>query len=134
MKYTRIPTDELEKLEDEFVNFLVMNGIIADDWVAIKENEPLNANEIVNQFSEVVWESILRSTKYLNKVEEESAYYFKCDTDKIYLIKVDKTEAAAEQFSTSKEYNKTRELELFEMLQSGCTISEGEEYEKLTLI
>ena len=134
MKYTRIPTDELEKLEDEFVNFLVMNGIIADDWVAIKENEPLNADEIVNQFSEVVWESILQSTKYLNKVEEESAYYFKCDTDKIYLIKVDKTEAAAEQFSTSKEYNKTRELELFEMLQSGCTISEGEEYEKLTLI
>ena len=134
MKYTRIPTDELEKLEDEFVNFLVMNGIIADDWVAIKENEPLNADEIVNQFSEVVWESILRSTKDLNKVEEESAYYFKCDTDKIYLIKVDKTEAAAEQFSTSKEYNKTRELELFEMLQSGCTISEGEEYEKLTLI
>jgi hypothetical protein len=134
MKYTRIPTDELEKLEEEFVNFLVMNGIIADDWVAIKENEPLNADEIINQFSEVVWESILRSTKYLNKVEEESAYYFKCDTDKIYLIKVDKTEAAAEQFSTSKEYNKTRELELFEMLQSGCTISEGEEYEKLTLI
>ncbi len=134
MKYTRIPTDELEKLEEEFVNFLVMNGIIADDWVAIKENEPLNADEIINQFSEVVWESILRSTKYLNKVEEDSAYYFKCDTDKIYLIKVDKTEAAAEQFSTSKEYNKTRELELFEMLQSGCTISEGEEYEKLTLI
>ncbi|MFT6112810.1 MAG: hypothetical protein ACJA19_001641 [Bacteroidia bacterium] len=134
MKYTRIPTDELEKLEEEFVNFLVMNGIIADDWVAIKENEPLNADEIINQFSEVVWESILRSTKYLNKVEEDSAYYFKCDTDKIYLIKVDKTEAAAEQFSTSKEYNKTRELELFEMLQSGCTISEGEKYEKLTLI
>jgi hypothetical protein len=134
MKYTRIPKDELEKLEEEFVNFLVMNGIIADDWVAIKENEPLNADEIINQFSEVVWESILRSTKYLNKVEEESAYYFKCDTDKIYLIKVDKTEAAAEQFSTSKEYNKTRELELFEMLQSGCTISEGERYEKLTLI
>ena len=134
MKYTRIPTDELEKLEEEFVNFLVMNGIIADEWVAIKENEPLNADEIINQFSEVVWESILRSTKYLNKVEEESAYYFKCDTDKIYLIKVDKTEAAAEQFSTSKEYNKTRELELFEMLQSGCTISEGEKYEKLTLI
>jgi hypothetical protein len=134
MKYTRIPTDELEKLEEEFVNFLVMNGIIADDWVAIKENEPLNADEIINQFSEVVWESILRSTKYLNKVEEESVYYFKCDTDKIHLIKVDKTEAAAEQFSTSKEYNKTRELELFEMLQNGCTIGEGEEYEKLMLI
>ena len=133
MKYTRIPTDELEKLEEEFVNFLVMNGIIADDWLAINENEPLNADEIINQFSEVVWESILRGTKYLNKVEEESAYYFKCDSDTIYLIKVDKTEAAAEQFSTSKEYSKTRELELFEMLQSGCTISEGEEYEKLTL-
>ena len=54
MKYTRIPSDELEKLEDEFVNFLVVNGITADDWVAIKENEPMNAAEIVDQFSDVV--------------------------------------------------------------------------------
>jgi hypothetical protein len=132
MKYTRIPAEELEKLEEEFVNFLVVNGITAEDWVALKENEPLNADEIINQFSDVVWESILRSTKYLMKVEESSAYYFKCEEKIIYLIKVEKSESSAEQLSTSKEYGKVRELELFDMLQNGCTISEGEEYEKLS--
>lgn len=134
MKYTRIPSDELEKLEDEFVNFLVVNGITADDWVAIKENEPMNAAEIVDQFSDVVWESILRKTKYLNKIEDQSAYYFKCDLEKIFLIKIDKREEGAEQLSTSKEYHTIREFELFEMIQNGCTISEGEEFEKLNLV
>ena len=131
MKYSRIPTDELKELEEEFINFLVMNGITADDWVAIKENEPLNADEIINQFSDVVWESILRSTKYLNKVEEQSAYYFKCDAETIFLKKVDKLESTAELLSTSKAYNKVRELELFDMIQSGCTISDGADFEAL---
>ena len=131
MKYTCIPADELEKLEEEFVNFLVVNGITADDWLTIKENEPLNADEIINQFSDVVWESILRGTRYLNKLEELSAYYFKADSDEIFLIKIDKNESGSEMLKTSKKYNKVREVELFEMIQSGCTISDGKDYEHL---
>ena len=48
MKYERLSKNELEELEKEFVDFLVVNGITAQDWVAIKENEPLNADEIIN--------------------------------------------------------------------------------------
>ncbi|MEY2924715.1 MAG: hypothetical protein RLZZ337_1263, partial [Bacteroidota bacterium] len=47
LKYERLAQEELEKLQDDFVNFLVVNGITADDWVSIKENEPLNADQIV---------------------------------------------------------------------------------------
>ena len=50
MKYHVIPVNELEKLEDDFIKFLVVNGITADDWIAIKENEPVNADKIINQF------------------------------------------------------------------------------------
>ena len=40
MKYERISIDELEKLEKEFIDFLVVNGISPIDWVSIKENKP----------------------------------------------------------------------------------------------
>ena len=131
MKYERLSKNELEELEKEFVDFLVVNGITAQDWVVIKENEPLNADEIINQFSDVVWESILRSTKYLNKVEADKAYYFKCDADKIHLKRVYQDQDKAVQEIATKAYNGVREQELFQMIVSGCMISEGEEYEAL---
>ena len=86
MKYERISNIELEKMEKEFIDFLVVNGITAAEWVSIKENEPLTADKIINQFSDVVWESILRSTKYLDKIENDISYFFKCDTEEISLI------------------------------------------------
>ncbi|MDB4107528.1 DUF6495 family protein [Bacteroidia bacterium] len=131
MNYTRIPKDELEELKQEFINFLVVNGITADDWVFIKENEPVNADEIINQFSDVVWESVLRSTEYLNKVESDTAYYFKCDAEEIHLIRIVKTTTVTEQHITSKKYSKTRELELFQMIQNGCAIADGKDYKAL---
>ncbi len=131
MKYVRLSKEELEEMEKEFVDFLVVNGITAEDWVAIKENEPLNADEIINQFSDVVWESILRSTNYLNKVEDTTAYYFKCEEEEIKLKKVVKTETAAEVYTATKKYTQVRELEMFDMIQKGCTISDGKDYEVL---
>lgn len=133
MKYSRIPQDELEKLEKEFVDFLVVNGITAEDWVSLKENEPINASKIVDQFSDVVWESILRSTKYLNKVEKDLAYYFFYGNKEISLIRVKKIDSdRIEKQTSTKHYNKVRELEMFEMIQNGCTVSDGEEFISLT--
>lgn len=129
MKYERISKDELEKLEKEFINFLVVNGISANDWVSVKENEPLTADKIINQFSDVVWESILRSTKYLEKIENNISYFFKCDLEEIHLIFIDKS--TKNQKITSKKYKKIREEEMFEMILSGCVISDGENYNQL---
>ncbi|HBN03480.1 MAG TPA: hypothetical protein DD396_05495 [Bacteroidetes bacterium] len=132
MKYHRIPKNELEKLEDDFIKFLVVNGITADDWLAIKENEPVNADQIINQFSDVVWEGILRKIKYLNKVEKDFAYYFKCDATEIHLVRVISAEKINEYHTATKSYSKQRELELFEMIQNGCMISEGLEFKELS--
>ena len=131
MKYVRLSAEELQELEKEFIDFLVVNGITATDWVAIKENEPLNADEIINQFSDVVWESIMRSTKYLNKVEKTTAYYFKCNMNDIALKKIIKGDNGAEMFTALKDYKKVREEEMFDMIQSGCTISDGNDYNML---
>lgn len=128
MKYVRLSKSELEELQKEFIDFLVVNGITAEDWIAIKENEPVNADEIINQFSDVVWEGVLRGVQYLKKIEKETAYYFKTDKEDISLIRVVKVGDRAEQHTASKKYIKTRELEIFEMIENGCTISDGAEY------
>lgn len=132
MKYERISKDELVKLEKEFVDFLVVNGISADDWVSMKENEPLVADQIINQFSDVVWESILRSTKYLDKIENDISYFFKCDTEEISLILIDKLNKNKK--TTAKKYSKTREQEMFDMILSGCVISDGKNFKELDQI
>ena len=132
MKYERISQEELEKMEKEFIDFLVINGITAADWVSIKENEPLNADKIINQFSDVVWESILRSTKYLDRIEENTSYFFKCDVEDIYLIMINKGNKTKK--ATSKKYTKSREQEMFEMILSGCVISDGENFKELNVI
>jgi hypothetical protein len=129
MKYERISKVELEKMEKEFIDFLVVNGITAADWVLIKENEPLTADKIINQFSDVVWESILRSTKYLDKIEGNTSYFFKCAEEDIYLILIDKVNKT--QKSTSKKYIKSREQEMFDMILSGCVISDGKNFNEL---
>lgn len=129
MKYERVSQEELHKLDKEFIDFLVVNGITAKDWINLKENEPLVANEIIDQFSDVVWESILRSTSYLQKIEKNNAYYFKCDKNTIHLIMVDDTSNLKK--STEKKYTKTRELEMFEMIKKGCQISDGKYFELL---
>ncbi len=131
MKYERLPLEELNKLEEEFVKFLVVNGITSDDWLSIKENEPLNADKIVDQFSDVVWEGVLRKVSYLDKIEQDVSYFFKCNKEEIELVRILSNEAKPVKQNANKRYTKQREVELFEMISSGCVISQGENFEKL---
>ena len=144
MEYKRLEQAELDKLEKEFIDFLVINGITAEDWEELKLSDANRANEVINQFSDVVWESSLRTVQYLEKREKNSIYCFECLPEKIKLIRVidmDKTtdlsrDAAAELANLTlqraeKAYNQKREKELFKMIQDGCLISEGELYKSL---
>jgi hypothetical protein len=128
MKYNRLPVEELEKLEKEFVDFLVVNGIIAEEWEKIKGFDKQKADAIIDQFSDVIWEGVLRKAKYLEKKEEDTVYLFKCDEDQIHLKKVTDNEL----LTASKPYNFKREDEIFDMVQQGCEISDGTLYDSFT--
>ena len=131
MKYSRLPDAELHKLEKEFVDFLVVNGITADDWEKLKQNDLDASNGIVDQFSDVVWEGVLRNTKYLEKREEGVAYYFRCDADQIHLTRIVEQASKVVKQTASKPYSGNREEELFRMIQSGCEITDGRRFEAL---
>ena len=149
-KYRTLNTEELRSLEKEFIDFLILNGIPAAEWVKIKEDQT-KAQTIIDSFSDVVFEKILRELRYLDHYSPKSIKTFFCDQDQIYLVGLDTesedidltTEegikrlqtsppADLQVYRTSKSYHPSREEELFKMLQQGCQKSDGSLYESLS--
>ena len=68
-KFRLLTIEELKEMEKEFVEYLILVGIAADDWVKLKDEEPEKAENIVCLFSDVVFEKIMRETQFLEKRE-----------------------------------------------------------------
>ena len=150
-KYRLLTKEELQSLEKDFVEYLVLNGITSHEWVKLKIDQPTEALRITELFSDVVFEKILRSLRYLDHFSSQSVKCFKCDPERITLIGMDikdpeydfsypeefaraqeRPPQNVEIYSTSKDYHLTRETELFNMIQAGCIISKGNNYHILS--
>lgn len=151
--YKKLGPKELDQLKDDFVKFLVLNGITGDDWEKLKTNSPENAEAMLEQFSEVVYESSLRKASFLLMVDEHAVRCFQCNSEKITMVSL--TFSGTEEFSfhkvndlqallsegkydikiasAQKKYNKKREHEMYDMIMSGCKISDGKVYKLLSI-
>lgn len=151
MKFRRLTTEELTEVEDEFVRFLVANTITGEDWQKIKAESPEKAEQLIELFSDIVFEKILKKVEYMEFKSKNDLKTFHCLPDKIKLkgllvegeSKLDFREnqspeqmlsllqlsdAKLKLYEAEKSYAKERELELFEMMENGCLISKGELY------
>ncbi len=145
MKYRRLTAPELEKLEKRFVQFLVANTITGDDWAKIKENQPEQAEKLINIFSEMMFETSLKNVEYLKFSEPKEVKIFHCGADKMTLMglaadentPVDFTKPFSTKelmeyteglsiFRSEKNYQNNREQELFKMMETGCLITDGQ--------
>jgi hypothetical protein len=151
--YRLLSLEELTELEKEFVEYLVLNGITAEDWVRMKDEDQPGADRIIELFSDVVFEGILRKVNYLEYRAENFVHAFQCLPDKLVLVALETEDDENVNFldstfieeatvnppdklfvrTSSKTYSKTRELELFDMIQAGCTISDGGLFKALCL-
>ena len=129
-KYRLLNTEELKTLEKEFVEFLVVNGITAEDWESIKKETPQKADEVLVLFSDVILEGSLRKIEYLKKTDGKELYYFKFGTQEAFLIWVTQEEGRPVIKKTVKKYKTTREHELFYHLQQGCEIDKQALFEQ----
>ncbi len=148
-RYRILDEEELKSLEKEFIDFLVLNGIPADEWIIIKR-DPDKSQKMIESFSDVVFEKILREIKYLDHYSPQSIKTFRCDEKQIYLVGVDTgnaeidftTEGGIHQlktnppedlqvYQTSKGYHPNREVEIYRMLQQGCQKSDGNLFQSL---
>ncbi len=154
MKYRRLSIDELSELETAFIRFLAVNGVSGDEWEKIKETDQARTDELINVFSDTVFHDTLTKVTHLQFVTPNEIKTFQCLPDKIKLMgllvdsasdidftnmesprvlaqQIASASASLKMYAAEKTYSKERELELFDMMENGCLISDGEIYQLL---
>jgi len=152
VKYRRLTLEELESLETEFIDYLVINGITADDWVALKANDAPKTDRIIELFSDVVLEGALRKIEFLEMRTKTHVFCYQCLEARIVLMALQGDSSSdftsptfirnalesppkgIELFTSQKPYRIAREQELFQMLQKGLAVSDGSLFKTLALV
>jgi len=156
MKFRRLQKEELEELESDFVRFLSTNGITAEDWEKLKEEEKERAEKLIDIFSDMVFDHTLKSLEYLEYKTPKDIKTFHCGEEKMVMVglmvegdaDIDFTEdkspeemlgqmqhsdAKLKLYRGEKQYSREREMELFEMMEKGALISrDGHLYKTLS--
>ena len=154
MRYAQLTKEQFEELHEEFALFLATQKIDLKEWEEIKKNKPEVADEELNLFSDLVWEKVLRKSKYLEHFSKNSINLFECNEEEIsrILVKSNKSDfdftkkenfewfidnsqnADIEYFRGKKKYEKSRNDELFDLIQQGSIVSDGNLYEAILKI
>tara|TARA_R110002126_G_scaffold291189_4_gene450844 strand:+ start:7499 stop:7966 length:468 start_codon:yes stop_codon:yes gene_type:complete len=148
MKYRQLTKEQFEGLHEEFAKFLATQSIDVKEWNQIKKERPNVAEEEMNVFSDVVWDDVLLKTKYVEHFSETSANLFKCNKNDIHRIAIkinwdinlleqdgfewlmkNPMDNSVDIFRGSKSYNSDRNKEIFDLIEKGSLISEGEIFE-----
>ena len=143
MKYRRLSKAELKELEKDFVKFLAANHITADDWVKLKKNDLAKVEELIQIYSDIVFDKTLVKLEYLEFKTKHDIKTFHCQAEKMVLMGIavapdsgvdftqdlssqkimQKLKAAGQElqiYTAEKRYNGNREKELFQKLSNQC--------------
>ncbi len=155
MKYRKLTKDELNELKEEFIKYLAVNTVTADDWADIQVNDQERHDELIDTFSDMVMEKALKNITFLEHRSTTSLMLFKCTSEELLLtginltkdIGVDFTDTKSvnelmaskkledgvlTHFTSVKKYTKPREEEVFELTNSGCLVITEEYYTNMT--
>ena len=143
MKYRILTMEELEVFEEDFKQFLIVNGVHTEEWEEMNKSDKENAVKMVELFSDSVLQKVYEKINYLEHRSAQSCLVFKLNKENIELISINSISDSVSLetpelihdallnstneitiFKTEKEYNKIREEEIHELLQQGCVLSE----------
>lgn len=148
MKYRQLTKEQFENLHEEFARFLATQSIDVKEWNQIKKDKPTIADDEMNVFSDVVWDDVLSKTNYVEHFSKTSVNLFKCDENEIHRIAIkinrdinllkqegfewlmkNPMDNSVDIFKGSKAYQSERNLEIFDLIEKGSSISKGEIFE-----
>jgi len=151
MKYSRLTKEQFEELHVEFANFLASQQIDKEEWETLKNQKPEVAEQELDIFSDLVWEGVLQTTKYIEHFSKKHIFLFQCDDKNIDTIvlkalseEVDFLDQSGLQWLSehiftdeveikrgNKVFGPERNSELFEIVQQGGILSQGELYNQI---
>jgi len=154
MKYARLTKEQLEELHVEFANFLASQQIDKNEWDVLKVEKPEVAEHEIDIISDLVWEGVLKSARYIEHFSKNHIFLFQFDDTDIDTV-VLKTSNISVDFLTkeglqwlgenmlsneveirygAKKFGNDRNGEIFEIIQQGGILSQGDLYQQVKSI
>ena len=154
MKYSRLTKEQFEEMHTEFSNFLATQAIDKAEWDQIKIEKPAVAEQELDVFSDLVWEGVLSKTDYLEHFSKNHIFLFQCfDTyvksivlkslvpETNFLTKEGLQWLSDNMFTETiemkigkKEFTEDRNQSLFELIQQGSFLSDGQLFKQINSI
>jgi hypothetical protein len=150
MKYRYLSPEELQLLEEELIQFLIVNGIDGPEWEKINKENPEKALELVGMFSDLVVQRSLEKVKFGEQSTYNRFFIFAFHKEEIELLgcisKNDSLDISTfdllfyalkncpsdiELFRQTKKYQPNREQEIFAMMNNGLLLSEQSRFDLL---
>ena len=151
MKYTRLSKEQFESLHEEFAFFLATQSIDKKQWDQIKTLDHNLTDELLDLFSDMIWDQSLDKITYLENRSDRHLFLFKCEGVEInlILIRVEKNCPSLMQkgymkwltkhlldpqvtiFQSSRSFKETSKGEKFNLMRNGATVTDGKTYEDL---
>ncbi len=154
MKYTRLTKEQFEELHPEFINFLATQAIDKAEWDKLKTEKPEVAEQELDVFSDLIWEGVLTRAEFLEHFSKNHVFLFQCFDTYIESI-VLKSMVPEVDFLTKeglqwlsdnmftdtiemkvgrKEFTEDRNTSIFELIQQGSFLSDGQLYQQIKTI
>lgn len=154
MKYTRLTKEQFEELNQEFSTFLATQAIDKAEWDTIKAATPEVAEQELDVFSDLIWEGVLSKAEYLEHFSKNHIFLFQCFDTYVQSI-VLKSLVPETDFLTreglqwlsdnmftdtiemkigKKEFTEERNLSIFQLIQQGAFLSDGQLYQQINSI
>lgn len=152
LRYQRLTNQELEELKDDFITFLASNTITGDEWAKLKAEEPSKAEKLIEIFSDIVYEKALSNCDCMERFHPHEFRAYKFSDNKVHLIVVrikpdmniqferqsftqtilnGLKKNQVEFFEATREYKKTKEMEMFAVLKEGAYLTNDTNYKQL---
>ena len=147
MKYRRLTTEEFNEMAEDFAIFLASNSIDKNEWDGIKSDDPTKAEEILDIFSDMVLDKAFRTGKYMERISESEIHCYYFMPNQAHMISLRHTAGLGKSFlhnslsaygpdelemiQGTKTYGQSREEEMFTIMQTGASLSDGKLYQKL---
>lgn len=93
MKYRILSAEELAALEEEFKQFLIVHGVFGEEWKKMNEENPDEAIELVEIFSDTVLEKVYSGISYLEYRSKELFILLAFSDDLVEQIRIQPKES-----------------------------------------
>lgn len=151
MKYTRLTKEQLEELHQEFIRFLASQSIDKAEWDTLKLEKPEVAEQELDVFSDLIWESVMEKAEWLEHYSKNHIFLFKLGKENMESIVIHAhtpvadflTEGGLQWLNENifgsevhlsrgkKDFGEDRNGEIFGLIEQGAVLSDGTLYKQL---